>query len=444
MTLQMAEQGAAVRAAGRRLMRRGAQGVRRTVARRKRLLAYLAILGPGMITANAGNDAGGIATFASVGADFGYSLLWILIPITISLGLVQEMCARMGAVTGKGLADLIRERFGVRWTALIMLALLIANAGVTVSEFVGIAAASELFGASHYISVPLAAILVWFLVVKGSYKKVERVFLLMSLVFLGYIVSAFLSRPDWTAVAVGLVRPEFKLEYAFLFTFVAVIGTTISPYMQVYVQSSVVEKGVTPDDYMKTKLDVWVGTIFAILIVFFIIVSTAATLHKAGIQVSSAEDAANALRPLAGRYAQALFGLGLFGASMLAAGVLPLATAYSISEALGFEKGVSRSFREAPIFIGTFTFLIAVGAAIAIVPNLPLIRVLLVTQVINGLLLPVVLFAVLRLVNNREVMGGYVNGPIYNIAAWLTAIVVTVLSLLYILITLFPTIFGHR
>ncbi|HEY0367051.1 MAG TPA: Nramp family divalent metal transporter, partial [Pyrinomonadaceae bacterium] len=257
----------AVRAAGRRLMRRGAQGVRRTVARRRRLLAYIAILGPGMITANAGNDAGGIATFASVGADFGYSLLWILIPITISLGIVQEMCARMGAVTGKGLADLIRERFGVRWTALIMLALLVANAGVTVSEFVGIAAASELFGVSHYISVPIAAILVWFLIVKGSYKRVERAFLLMSLVFLGYIVSAFLSRPDWGAVAVGLVRPEFKLEQAFLFTFVAVIGTTISPYMQVYVQSSVVEKGVTADDYLKTKVDVWVGTIFALLIV---------------------------------------------------------------------------------------------------------------------------------------------------------------------------------
>ena len=425
-------------------MRRGAQGVRRTVARRKRLLAYIAILGPGMITANAGNDAGGIATFASVGADFGYSLLWILIPITISLGIVQEMCARMGAVTGKGLADLIRERFGVRWTALIMLALLIANAGVTVSEFVGIAVALELFGVSRYISVPLSAILIWFLIVKGSYKKVERVFLLMSLVFLGYIVSAFLSRPDWSAVAVGMVRPEFKLEYAFLFTFVAVIGTTISPYMQVYVQSSVVEKGVTADDYVKTKLDVWVGTIFAILIVFFIIVSTAATLHKSGIQISSAADAARALRPLAGEYAQTLFGLGLFGASMLAAGVLPLATAYSISEALGFEKGVSRSFREAPIFLGTFTFLVAVGAAIAIVPNLPLIRVLLVTQVINGLLLPIVLFAVLRLVNNREVMGQYVNGPIYNAAAWLTAIVVTILSLLYILITLFPTIFGHR
>jgi NRAMP (natural resistance-associated macrophage protein)-like metal ion transporter len=440
MTLQMAEPSTAVRAAGRRLVRRGALGVRQTVARRKRLLLYLAILGPGMITANAGNDAGGIATFASVGADFGYSLLWLLIPITISLGIVQEMCARMGAVTGKGLADLIRERFGVRWTALIMLALLVANAGVTVSEFVGIAAASELFGVSRFISVPLAAILVWTLIVKGSYKRVERVFLLMSLVFLGYIVSAFLSRPDWSAVAVGLVKPEFKLQHAFLFTFVAVVGTTISPYMQVYVQSSVVEKGVTAENYAKTKIDVWVGTIFAILIAFFIVVSTAATLHKTGIEVSSAADAAHALRPLAGRYAETLFGIGLFGASMLAAGVLPLATAYSISEALGYEKGVSRSFREAPIFLGTFTFLVAVGAAIAIVPNLPLIRVLLVTQVINGLLLPFVLFAILKLVNNRELMGRYVNGPLYNLAAWLTAIVVTLLSLLYILSTLFPNL----
>lgn len=399
---------------------------------------YIAILGPGMITANAGNDAGGIATFASVGAEFGYSLLWILIPIAISLGIVQEMCARMGAVTGKGLADLIRERFGVRWTALIMLALLIANAGVTVSEFVGIAAAAELFNVSRFVAVPLAAILVWWLVAKGSYQKVEKAFLLMSLVFLGYIVSAFLSRPDWSAVAVGLVRPSLRLEHAFIFTLVAIIGTTISPYMQVYVQSSVVDKGVRADNYRETKTDVWVGTVFAILIVFFIIVSTAATLHRSGIQISSAADAAQALRPLAGRYAETLFGLGLFGASMLAAGVLPLATAYSISEALGFEKGVSRSFREAPIFLGTFTFLVAVGAAIAVIPNLPLIRVLLVTQVINGLLLPIILFAVLRLVNNRELMGAHVNGPIYNVAAWLTAIVVTLLSLLFILMTIFP------
>src|SRR5678815_2663763 len=310
MTLQMAEPSAAVRAAGRRLVRRGALGVRQTVARRKRLLMYLAILGPGMITANAGNDAGGIATFASVGADFGYSLLWLLIPITISLGIVQEMCARMGAVTGKGLADLIRERFGVRWTALVMLALLIANAGVTVSEFVGIAAATELFGIPRFISVPLAAILIWWLIVKGSYQRVERAFLLMSLVFLGYIISAFLSRPDWGGVALGLVKPTFKLEQPFLFSFVAIVGTTISPYMQVFVQSSVVEKGVTPEEKRKTKVDVWAGTIFAILIVFFIVVSTAATLHKSGIQISTAGDAANALRPLAGRYAHTLFGVG--------------------------------------------------------------------------------------------------------------------------------------
>jgi NRAMP (natural resistance-associated macrophage protein)-like metal ion transporter len=433
----MTQPRAAVRAAGRRLMRRGARGVR-SVGLRQRLLTYLAILGPGMITANAGNDAGGIATFASVGAEFGYQLLWILIPITISLGIVQEMCARMGAVTGKGLADLIRERFGVRWTALVMLSLLVANAGVTVSEFVGIAAACELFGIPRLISVPFAAILIWWLIVKGSYKRVERVFLLMSLVFLGYIVSAFMSKPDWSAVAVGLVKPTFRLEYSFLFSLVAIVGTTISPYMQVFVQSSVVEKGVTPEEYSKTRTDVWIGTIFAILIVFFIVVSTAATLHKFGIQISSAEDAARALTPLAGKYAGLLFGVGLFGASMLAAGVLPLATAYSISEALGFEKGVSRSFREAPIFLGTFTFLVAVGAAIAVIPNLPLIRVLLVTQVINGLLLPVVLLAVLRLVNDKELMGNRVNGPLYNVAAWLTAVVVTLLSLLYLLVTLFP------
>jgi len=429
-----------MRASGRRLFRHGARGVR-TVARHKRIIGYLAILGPGMITANAGNDAGGIATFASVGAELGYRLLWLLIPITISLGIVQEMCARMGAVTGKGLADLIRERFGVRWTAFVMLALLIANAGVTVSEFVGIAAATELFGISRFVSVPLAALSIWWLVVKSSYQRVERVFLLMSLVFLGYVASAFLAKPDWETVAFELVRPSFSLDQAYLFTVVAVVGTTIAPYMQVYVQSSVVEKGVTPEDYDRTRIDVWVGTVFAILIVFFIVISTAATLHTHGIHINSAADAARALRPLAGNYAQTLFAIGLFGASMLAAGVLPLATAYSVSEALGFEKGVSRSFREAPIFIGIFTFLVTVGASIAVIPDLKLFRVLLLTQVINGLLLPVILFAILRLVNNREVMGSHVNGPLYNIAAWLTAIIVTILSLLLILSSLFPNLF---
>jgi NRAMP (natural resistance-associated macrophage protein)-like metal ion transporter len=416
--------------------------VRRTVARRRSLFAYFAIIGPGVITASAGNDAGGIATFASIGAEYGYRLLWLLIPLTLSLGIVQEMCARMGAVTGKGLSDLIRERFGVRWTAFVMLALLVANGGVTVSEFVGIAAALELIGVARFISVPIAAVAIWWLVVKGTYQRVERVFLAMSLVFLGYVVSAFLAHPPWATVAREIVRPHFDFTPAFLFSFVAVIGTTISPYMQVFIQSSVVEKGVRAENYRFTKIDVWAGTVFAILIVFFIVISTAATLHVNGEHVESAAQAASALRPLAGPYASILFAVGLFGASMLAAGVLPLATAYSISEAFGFEKGVSSSFREAPIFIGVFTFLVVLGATVAVMPGLSLIRVLIVTQVINGVLLPVILIAVLKLVNNRELMGNHVNGIFYNIAAWLTTIIVSLLSLLVILTTLFPKLFS--
>src|SRR5919202_726102 len=428
---------ATVRVAGRRLWRRGARGLRGTIAQRRGLIAYLAVLGPGMIAANAGNDAGGIATYATVGADHGYSLLWVLIPITISLGMVQEMCARMGAITGKGLADLIRERFGVRWTALVMLALLIANGGVTVSEFVGIAAAMELFGLPRYVSVPFAAITVWWLVVKGSYKRVERIFLIMSLVFLGYIVSAFLARPAWGEVARQIVRPSFQFHPAYIFTFVALVGTTISPYMQVYVQSSVVEKGMTAEDYKLVRADVWTGTIFAILIAFFIVISTAAALNPLGIRIETAAEAARALEPMAGPYARMLFAIGLFGASMLAAGVLPLATAYSICEALGFEKGVSRSFREAPIFLGIFTFLIAVGGVVAMIPGLPLFRVLLVTQAINGLLLPVLLVSILRLASDRELMGARANGRVYNAASSLTVLVASALSLLFTATRLF-------
>jgi Mn2+/Fe2+ NRAMP family transporter len=431
-----------VRDAGRRLLRRGGRGVRRAVTPRRGLIAYLAVIGPGMVAANAGNDAGGIATYASAGADYGYRLLWTLVPLVLALGIVQETCARMGAVTGKGLSDLIREQFGVRWTVVVMLALLVANGGVTVSEFVGIAAATELFGVPRYVSVPLAAFAVWWLVVKGSYRRVERVFLVMSLVFLGYIVSAFLARPDWTGVARGLVRPEIRFNAGYLFTVVALIGTTISPYMQVFVQSSVVEKGVTEEDYALTRADVWTGTVFAMATAFFIAVATAATLHAAGVHIESAEDAARALKPLAGEYAKTLFGVGLFGASMLAAAVLPLSTAYSISEALGFEKGVSRSFREAPIFLGIFTFLVAVGGLVAMLPGLPLISVLLVTQVINGLLLPVVLVSILRLVNKTELMGAHANGPVYNAASWLTVVVVSALSLLFIATRLFPGLLG--
>ncbi len=380
-----------VQGAGRRLLHRGAQGVsrvRRSVSRRPRVLLYLGILGPGVIAASAGNDAGGIATFASVGADHGYKLLWILIPLTFSLGIVQEMCARMGAVTGKGLSDLIRERFGVRWTAFVMIALLIANGGVTVSEFVGIAAATELLGVARYVSVPIAAVAIWWLVVKGSYKRVERVFLVMSLVFVAYVVSAFLAHPPWGTVAREIIHPHLELTSSYLFTLVAVIGTTISPYMQVFIQSSVVEKGVRAENYRLTRADVWIGTVFAILIVFFIVVSTAATLNVRGEHVETAA-------------------------------------------------------REAPIFLGIFTFLVALGALIAMMPGLPLIRVLLVTQVINGVLLPVVLIAILRLVNNRELMGPHVNGPLYNIVAWLTTIVVSGLSLLLILTTVFPHLFSR-
>ena len=432
----------AVRESARRLWRRGSRRVQRAAASRRGVIAYLAVIGPGMVAANAGNDAGGIATYASAGADYGYELLWTLVPLVLALGIVQETCARMGAVTGKGLSDLVRERFGVRWTFLIMLALLVANAGVTVSEFVGIAAASELFGVPRFASVPIAAFAIWWLVVKGSYARVERIFLVMSLVFLGYVVSAFLAGPEWGEVGRAFVQPRVQFNPGYLFTVVALIGTTISPYMQVFVQSSVVEKGVTEEDYNLTRADVWTGTAFAMLIAFFITIATAATLHPRGISIETAADAARALEPLAGEYARTLFGIGLFGASMLAAGVLPLATAYSISEALGFEKGVSRSFREAPIFLGIFTFLIAVGGLVAVVPGLPLFDVLLVTQVINGILLPIILIAVLRLVNDRELMGDRANGPVYNAASWLTVVVVSALSLLFIATQLFPRLFN--
>jgi NRAMP (natural resistance-associated macrophage protein)-like metal ion transporter len=405
-------------------------------------LAYLAVIGPGMIAANAGNDAGGIATYASAGAEYGYNLLWTLIPLVLALGIMQETCARMGAVTGKGLSDLIREQFGVRWTVLVMAALLVANGGVTVSEFVGIAAATELFGVPRFVSVPLAAFAVWWLVVKGSYRRVERVFLLMSLVFIGYVVSAFMAKPAWGEVARGLVHPAIEFNAGYIFTVVALIGTTISPYMQVFVQSSVVEKGVTEEDYALTRVDVWTGTVFAIAIAFFIAVATAAKLHVAGVRIESAEQAARALEPLAGPYAKTLFGVGLFGASMLAAAVLPLSTAYSVSEALGFEKGVSRSFREAPIFLGIFTSLIVVGGVVAMIPRLPLFDVLLVTQVINGLLLPVLLVSILRLASDRGLMGAHANGRVYNAASWLTVAVVSAVSLLFIATRLFPGLFN--
>lgn len=395
-----------------------------------RFYAYLAVLGPGIIAANSGNDASGIATYSTAGATYGYSLLWVFIPMTVSLIVVQEMCVRMGVVTGQGLADLIREQFGVRWTALVMLALLIANTGVIVSEFVGIAQASELFGIPRYFTIPLAGALIWWLVVKGTAKSVERVFLAMSLVFFCYIISAFLAKPDWGSVAQGIARPNFSAETAYIFTIVALIGTTITPFMQVFVQSAVVEKRMDAEELNLARADVVVGTLFACLISAFILICTAATLNAQGIfTVDSAATAAESLAPIAGEYAKYLFAVGLLGAAMLAMGVLPLATAFSLSEALGFEKGISRSFREAPIFLGIFTALILIGAFVALIPNIPQIPLLLVTQCVNGLLLPVILVAIVKLASNEEIMGEHRNTLAFNVVAWSIAAVVSALSI---------------
>lgn len=394
----------------------------------RRAWPYLMALGPGLLAASAGNDAGGIATYASAGALYGYGLLWAMVLVTLCVGVVQEMSARMGAVTGKGFSDLIRESFPLRTTALILLTLLVANAGIIASEFIGIAAGAELFGISRYIAVPVAAVLVWLLVTRGSYGWVEKIFLVLTLAFLSYIGAAFLAKPDWEEVFAATVEPRLHLEVGYLHLLIALIGTTISPYMQLYVQSSVVEKGVTPEEYRYTRFDVIAGTVFAGIVACFIIIATAATLFPRGIEVETAADAALALEPVAGPYARWLFGLGLLGASLLAAGVLPLATTYMMSEALGIERGVDRSWSEAPVFMGLFTGLIVFGAAVALLPGLPLIDVLVGVYVLNGLLLPVELFAILRLINDRELMGEHVNGRLYNAIAWGIAVLVSVLS----------------
>ncbi len=414
------------------------QKIRRVPSRIRRSLfeyrfyAYLTILGPGIIAANSGNEASGIATYSAAGADYGYTLLWSFIPMTICFIFAQEMCVRMGVVTGQGLADLIREQFGVRWTAIVMLALLIANTGIIIAEFVGIAQASELLGIPRYFSVPVTALVIWWLVVKGTPKRIEQAFLLMSLVFLTYIVSTFLAKPDWHEVGRQFVSPSFSFDYGYLFTVMALIGTTITPFMQVYVQSSVVEKGMGEEDLPMARADAIIGVIFANVIAAFIVIATATTLHSQGIKLESAADAAKALAPVLGEYAKYLFAVGLFGAAMLAMGVLPLATAYSVSEALGFEKGLSRSFREAPIFLGIFTALIIIGSVVALVPGIPQIRLLIFTQFINGLLLPVILIAIVKLSNNREIMGKHKNTLLFNIIAWTITIFVSLLSLLLI------------
>lgn len=401
-----------------------------------KLLLVLAALGPGLIAANAGNDAGGIATYASVGAKYGYDLLWMMVVITVSLIVVQEMAARMGAVTGKGLAELIREQYGVRWSAFATLSVLVANLGICISEFVGIGAALGLAHVPKYASIPIAALFVWLLLVRGSYKLAERIFVLMTIPFFAYPIAAILGKPHWGHVGHAIVAPHFQLNSGYLFLFIATAGTTITPFMQLYVQSAVVEKGVGPEQLNAERAEVVTGSIFANVIAMFIIIATGATLFMHGEHtVNNAADAAKALAPLAGRYAEVLFAVGLLGASLLAAAILPVTAAYVIAETFGFEKGIKHRPREAPVFVGVITTLIAIGTIVALIPGIPVFKLLVSVQVVNGVLLPITLFFVWRLASNRKLMGEYANGRIFNILAGATVIATSTLSLLLLGVT---------
>ena len=406
--------------------------------RPSRLLFYLGIFGPGLIAANAGNDPGGIATYSTMGAQFGYSMLWVMVALTVGMAIVQEMASRMGAVTGKGLSDLIRENFPLRLTAFIMLTFLVANGGVVVSEFIGMTAALGLFNVPGWVAAPLGGLLIWLLVARGSYARVEKVFLALTFTFFAYIISAFLAKPDWGQVLAGSVIPTVHLQGAYILTLVAATGTTISPYMQLYIQSAVVDKGVGLSEYKYERFEVYVGAIFSNAVAFFIIVATAATLfvHSGGkgVVIGSAAQAAQALEPFLGVFARDAFALGLLGAAFLAAAVLPLSTSYSIAEMLGLERGVSKSWREAPFFWTLFTVLIVIGVVVAMLPNLPVVQILLDLYLLNGLLLPIILFSILRLVNNKRLMGRYTNGLFLNILAYGLTIIVSLLALLYLVI----------
>ncbi len=387
---------------------------------RSRLWLLLATIGPGVIAASAGNDSGGISTYSQAGAKYGYSMLWMMTLMTFSLVVVQEMAGRMGAVTGKGFAALIRERFGVRPTLVAMLLLLTSNAACSVAEFAGIAAAMELFGVSKYISVPVAGIVVWLLVVRGSYRNVEKVLLALSLVFVSYVIAAFMAHPQWAQVARALVVPHMRLDPGFFSLAIALTGTTIAPWMQFFLQSSIVEKGTSAKEWSLARWDVIVGAIAANVVAMFIITTTGAVLFPKGIVITGAKQAALALTPLAGGYATTLFAVGLLAASVLAACVLPLTASYSICEAFGWERGVDRTFAEAPAFIGLYTFVIVFGAAFIMIPGINLISIMILSQVVNGMMLPFLLIFMMIIVNDRRIMGGFVNGRLFNSLAWVT------------------------
>ena len=398
-----------------------------------RTLLFLAVVGPGIITANVDNDAGGILTYSQAGAQYGFLLLWTMIPITLALIVVQEMSARMGAVTGKGLSDLIREEFGLRVTFLMMLGILVTNFGNVVTEFIGIATSLELFGLSRYVTVPVCAVIVWLIVVKGQYKSVEKVFLVASFFYITYIFAGALAHPAWKVASVATFKPpewaKFR-EQAYLYMVIGVVGTTIAPWMQFYLQSSIVEKGVTRRGLKASRWDVIVGCIFTDVVAWFIIVACAATLYVHGYRdIKYAADAAQALKPLAGQYAYILFAMGLFNASLFAASILPISTAYTVCEGLGFESGVDKKFGEAPFFYWLYTLLIVAGGAVLLIPGLPLVKIAVLSQVVNGVVLPFVLIFMLLLINKKELMGEYVNTRLFNVIAWVTTVVMIGLTI---------------
>ncbi|GAC1364399.1 MAG: Nramp family divalent metal transporter [Acidobacteriaceae bacterium] len=402
---------------------------------RTSLVLLFAVLGPGFITANVDNDAGGILTYSQAGAQYGYSLLWTMIPITIALIVVQEMCARMGAVTGKGLSDLIREEFGLRTTFFLLMLLVIVNFCNVAAEFSGIAGSMQLFHVSKYISVPLSAALVWALVVKGDYKSVEKVFLIASVFYIAYIVAGVLSGPDWHLALTETVKLPSRTvlhDSSYVYMTIGIIGATIAPWMQFYLQSSIVEKGIEARQYKASRLDVIVGSIFTDVVAWFIVVACAATLYVHGVRnIGVPSDAAEAMKPIAGRYAFILFAAGLFNASLFAASILPLSTAYTVCEGLGVESGLDKSFREAPFFYWFYTLLIALGAAVVLIPAFPLVKVTVLSQVLNGVLLPFILIFMLRLINKRDLMGEFTNSLLLNAIAWITSVVMILLSAIY-------------
>lgn len=409
------------------------------------IILFLAIIGPGIITSNVDNDAGGIATYSTAGANFGYSLLWALIPITIALFVVQEMSARMGVVTGKGLSDLIRENFGVKITFFVMLALIIANFGNTLAEFAGIATASKFFGVTPLIAIPLAAILVWLLVVKGNYKSVEKVFLAASAFYIVYIISALLvPNIDWGAVAINTITPSFQLNSAYLIMLVGIIGTTIAPWMQFYLQASIVEKKIDKKNYRFTRYDIIIGSIMVSLVAFFIMLACSTTIFAHGLSINNdtefVANAARALTPIAGDLAGILFALGLLNASLFSAAILPLATAYFVCEAFGWDAGVDKKLGEAKQFYGLYTAFIVLGAAVILIPGIPLLPILLISQVANGALLPVILIFILKIINRKEIMGKYANTRAFNVLAYLTTIILIVLTALMLFTSVFPGI----